>query len=78
MVKNTPILFESYNLQDLIASILNYGQGAAALRTIELDQRLGGTPVQVRARCYMLVGFAATFIYIGIGGDRSFLSIVLC
>ena len=23
-------------------------QGAAALRTIELDQRLGGTPVQVR------------------------------
>ena len=62
MVKNTPILFESYNLQDLIASILIYGQGAAALRTIELDQRLGGTPVQVHARCYMLVGFAATFI----------------
>ena len=62
MVKNTPIQIKSYNLQDLIASILNYGQGAAALRTIELDQRLGGTPVQVRAHCYMVVGFAATFI----------------
>ena len=49
--------------KDLIASILNSGQGAAALRTIELDQRLGGTPVQVPAHCHMLVGFPATLIY---------------
>ena len=29
---------------------LHTAQGAAALRTIELDQRLGGTPVQVKIK----------------------------
>ena len=32
-------------------------QGAAALRTIELDQRLGGTPVQVELYLKKICGF---------------------
>ena len=40
--------FEKSNKKDQnFRNLKNDSQGAAALRTIELDQRLGGTPVQV-------------------------------